>query len=150
MTEITLRPATESEAKILTAIHQECFPTYWSINSFNDFFSVDGTLALLAENPHAVGMMVYRLHHEQADIITIAVRPACRRRGIARALLAQAMQTMASRGVNAIFLDVEDGNVAALQLYETHGFTVINRRKHYYKQKDGSFTDALVMTRKLS
>ncbi len=44
-----------------------------------------------------------------------------------------------------MFLDVEDGNATAIQLYEQYGFTQIKRRKQYYRQKDGTFTDALVM-----
>lgn len=95
-------------------------------------------------------MMVCRLMYEQADIITLAVLPDFRRCGIARTMLAHAMQQVAGKGANAMFLDVEEGNEAAIKLYEGFGFRTINRRKLYYRQKDGSFTDALVMTCKLA
>ena len=95
-------------------------------------------------------MMVYRMLYEQADIITIAVLPEHRRQGIARMLLAEAIRNATEKGCKHMFLDVEDGNNAAISLYEGFGFRHISRRKLYYRQKDGSFTDALVMKCKLA
>lgn len=146
-----LRPAGPEDAGLLREIHAASFPTYWNVEAFNDFFSVGGTFALLAEMAgQPVGMAVCRVQHEQADIITIAVVPPWRRRGIARFLMHGVMEKAASLGAGALFLDVEEGNAPALGLYEHLGFTHINRRKLYYRQKDGSFTDALVMTCKLA
>lgn len=95
-------------------------------------------------------MMVYRVQQEQAEIITLAVLPSHRRQGIARELLKKTIENCRAAGASELFLDVEDGNLAAMQLYETHGFSFIRRRKLYYRQKDGSFTDALVMAKKLA
>ncbi len=95
-------------------------------------------------------MVVVRVTHEQADIITIAVRPEFRRRGLARELMRQSIEIAKSLGATELFLDVENGNTAALALYDTLGFSQISRRKLYYRQKDGSYTDALVMKCKLA
>lgn len=147
--EISIREASRAEAGLLTAIHRQCFTNYWNPDAFSDFFSVRHTYALLALAPEPAGMMVFRLQHEQADIITLCVLPPWRRGGIARKLLQAAIGKAKELGVKQMFLDVEDGNEAAFELYRQAGFTQINRRKLYYRQKDGSFTDALVMTRKL-
>ena len=104
---------------------------------------------LVVEDDTPKAMIVYRMSHEQADIITVAVLPQFRRKGFARALITEAMKNMVKNGCKQLFLDVEDGNSTALKLYENFGFTHINRRKQYYRQKDGSFTDALVMRKKL-
>lgn len=143
------RKAGESEADLLAAIHKECFPNYWNIDAFSDFFSVSGTHALLMQDGQPLGMLVYRQAHEDADIITVCVLPQARRSGIARALMTIAMASLKEMGAKKLFLDVEDGNSAALALYESLGFTHIRRRKLYYRQKNGSYTDALVMSRKL-
>lgn len=122
---------------------------------FTDFFSVSGTFAYVvlpfagAAKEKAVAMIVYRLAGEQADIITLAVRPPCRRMGLGRRLMEHALQHLEGLGGDSLFLDVEDGNRPALSLYEALGFTQCNRRRLYYRQKDGSYTDALVMTKKL-
>lgn len=150
--ELALREVGRESAGILTGIHSQCFPNYWNLEAFSDFFSVAGTRALLVEEEGGapVAIMVFRLQHEQADIITICVLPAWRRHGIARLLLTQAMRLARQGGVTDLFLDVEEGNAAAIALYQGFGFTQINRRRLYYRQKDGSFTDALVMTCKLA
>jgi [ribosomal protein S18]-alanine N-acetyltransferase len=145
-----LRAATESDAELLADIHRQCFPNYWDIDAFNNFFAVENTFALLAENRAPAGMTVYRVQYEQADIITLAVCPNARRQGIARLLLKEALSHMAGLGVKQLFLDVEAGNLPALSLYEGHGFTHIKRRRNYYRQKDGTFTDALVMSYKFA
>ncbi len=139
------------QSGILTAIHRACFSNYWNPDAFSDFFNVEGTYAILAEAESAPqAMVVWRVQYEQSDIITIAVLPGSRRLGLARDLMTQAIASARTEGAKSMFLDVEEGNTAALQLYSSFGFTQINRRKLYYRQKDGSFTDALVMTSKLA
>lgn len=145
-----LREVTATDSPLLTALHAEGFAHYWDTSAFNDFFSVTGTVAIVAEiDGTPVGMMVYRVVHEQADIITIVVRPAQRRHGLAQCLLQYALLASMAKGATQMFLDVEDGNIPAIQLYEKNGFSLINRRKLYYRQKDGSYKDALVMSRVL-
>jgi ribosomal-protein-alanine N-acetyltransferase len=154
MSDFPIIPVTESSAAKLAAIHEECFPNYWNTNDFTNFFSVANTFAALIANPDKsnapLGMMVWRIQHEQADIITLAIIPSHRRRGLARKLLHYALEHMKEAKVNNIFLDVENGNAPAIRLYETHDFAYVRRRRLYYRQKDGSYTDALVMSKKLS
>lgn len=153
-----IRPVRLSEvgpeaSEKLTAIHAEAFAGYWNPNDFNDFFSVPGTRAVLAEGARGegpAGMVVLRVAGGQADIITIAIRRAWRRQGLGRSLMRMAVEMAREQGADVMFLDVEDGNTAALALYEGLGFTRLSRRRLYYRQKDGSYTDALVMTRKLA
>lgn len=145
-----IREGFSKDAEILADIHRDAFPNYWDSEAFTNFFSVAGTMALIAEGPQPVGMIVCRLQFEEAEILTLAVRPGFRRKGIARLLLQEAMKRAVAFGSTKMFLDVEEGNIAAVQLYETHGFGQLRRRKQYYRQKDGSFTDALVMHRKLA
>jgi [ribosomal protein S18]-alanine N-acetyltransferase len=146
-------PVTESSAGLLAAIHEECFPNYWNTSDFTNFFAVQNTFAAITEAPAQpdapLAMAVWRIQHEQADIITLAVRPSYRRRGLARQLLHYTLEHMKIAGVTSVFLDVESGNQPAISLYEAHGFTYVRRRRLYYRQKDGSYTDALVMTKKL-
>ncbi len=146
----TVRQVAEPQADILTKIHAECFPRYWNRQVFTDFFSVKDTLAILVEEENQpIAMMVYRVTFEQADVLTVAVLPVWRRRGIARKLVEGMIEKCQQLGVKKIFLEVEVGNDSAIKLYENMGFTHISRRKLYYQQLDGSLTDALVMKKKL-
>ncbi len=76
----------------------------------------------------------------------MAVAGAHRRRGLAGRLLAVALAEAAGRQVRAMFLEVAENNDPARLLYEKHGFVVSGLRKDYYRQTDGSYTDALVMS----
>jgi ribosomal-protein-alanine N-acetyltransferase len=83
---------------------------------------------------------------EEAEVLTLAVIPAMRRRGVAAALLRRAMAEAAARGAGALFLEVSTRNAAAQALYRRFGFIEVGRRRRYYP--DGS--DALVLRVELS
>lgn len=140
------RFADKSEAELLSTIHRSAFPNYWDVESFNNFFAVANTFALVVGE---VAMIVYRIQYDQADIITLAVLPEARRQGLGRLLTQKAMEHLAALGAEKLFLDVEVNNTPAISLYEGLGFKELRRRKNYYRGKDGTYTDALVMKRKL-
>lgn len=62
-------------------------------------------------------------------ITTLAVLPAYRRKGIAQALLADCEKVL---GTRAVRLSVRASNEAAIELYETAGYSMVNRWKKYY------------------
>ena len=55
-------------------------------------------------------------------IAHVAVFDSFRRKGIARALLDQAVLSAREAGFSRVVLEVEIGNAAAVQLYEGYGF----------------------------
>jgi [ribosomal protein S18]-alanine N-acetyltransferase len=94
----------------------------------------------------ALGFALARVAADQAEILTLAVVPAARRRGVGAALLQAVMQAAAARGAAALFLEVSTANDAARALYARAGFCEVGRRCRYYA--DG--TDARVLTRALT
>jgi ribosomal-protein-alanine N-acetyltransferase len=83
----------------------------------------------------------------QADIQTIAVAPAARRRGLGRALMVALLDEARRREAAEVFLEVRADNPNAQQLYASLGFEQIAVRPHYY-QPDG--VDAHIMRWALS
>ena len=82
----------------------------------------------------------------EADVQTVAVARAAQGRGIGATLL-EAMATRAREGgVALLHLEVRADNVAALRLYERHGFVADGRRRDYY----GRGRDAVLMSRRLA
>ena len=69
---------------------------------------------------------------DEIHITNLAVRPAHRRRGIARFLLGALLEHYRQRGVNRVVLEVRPNNAEALGLYEGFGFRRVGRRKGYY------------------
>lgn len=91
------------------------------------------------------GFALWRGLGDEAEILSIAVAPDVRRRGMAEALLAEILVSAAAEGLRALFLEVDSGNVAARALYEKAGFEKVGVRRRYYRNG----ADALVLRRDL-
>jgi ribosomal-protein-alanine N-acetyltransferase len=91
-----------------------------------------GGIAFVAGHPRA-----------EAEIHTIGVDPAFRRRGIGRALL-RGLLAVADAAHATVFLEVRTDNDAARSLYEAEGFAIVGLRRGYYRP---SGADAHTMRR---
>ena len=63
------------------------------------------------------------------ELLNLAVAPASRRKGVARALL----QTFLSDSGGAVYLEVRESNIAARSLYNSLNFKEIGVRAGYYE-----------------
>ena len=79
-------------------------------------------------------------------ILSIAVHPNFRRRGIGSTLLREEEYIMKCRGVKVIRLEVRVSNKPAIAMYRKFGYTIAFIKPHYYE--DGE--DAYVMFKILS
>lgn len=82
--------------------------------------------------PPILGFAGLWLAVEEAHLVTIAVRPELRRRGLGELLLVSILDLACSMHVSTMLLEVRGSNAAARQLYEKYGFTVSRIRKGYY------------------
>jgi ribosomal protein S18 acetylase RimI-like enzyme len=131
---VTLRPAVREDVDTLVALEQQLFGVdAWSAASVRD--EVLAGRVVVAADPHLAGYVVIRPAGDAVDLMRIAVAPAARRRGLARALLG------AVRSDVRLLLEVSADNTGALAFYAAEGFVEIARRRRYYR--DGS--DAVVM-----
>ena len=140
----TIRPAGAEAADLLAALHAEAFrpADRWGAQAIGLLLGLPGHFALLAESGGApAGFAMGRVAAGEAEVLTLAVRPARRREGTGRALMRALMAEAARRGAAALFLEVAEGNAAARMLYAGLGAMEAGRRRRYYP--DGS--DALVL-----
>jgi ribosomal-protein-alanine N-acetyltransferase len=148
-----LRPATRADAAVLAAVHASAFEAPWSAADIVRFAEDRGGFALVADvEDHAgriAGFILCRAIAGEAEILTLAVVPAHRRRGIAAALVETAA-AMAAANAEAMFLEVAEDNSGALALYQRLGFAVAGRRAGYYGRVAGGAVDAIVMRRTLN
>ena len=80
-----------------------------------------------------------------ADVMTVAVVPAHRGRGLGDLLLEELLRLAADGGAGAVMLEVRADNVAARRLYERHGFEEVSVRRRYYRRPGAPDVDAVVM-----
>lgn len=132
---IALRRAGLAEAGLCAGLHAACFPASWDDGAFAQFLGAPGALVLLAApgaDASPQGLLVTRIAADEAELIALGVVPAYRRQGMARALLLAAMTALRQAGAKRLFLEVEDGNEAALGLYRSLGAVPVGRRPRYY------------------
>jgi ribosomal-protein-alanine N-acetyltransferase len=147
---IEVRPAPVEAAPALARIHGEAFDDAWTANEIAALMRGLGAVALAAELEDApAGFVLCRLAADEAELLTLAVRPALRRRGVAAALLEAAVAAAAEAGAAAMFLEVARDNPAALALYRRGGFRPVGARAAYYARLGGA-VDAVVMRRDLN
>ncbi len=108
---------------------------------------VSGVVLLTASE--AAGFALCRVAVDEAELLTIAVDAAQRRRGAGRALLAAVIERVRAAGATTLFLEVGADNPAALALYNQNDFHTVGRRAGYYARGAGPAADALVMRRTL-
>lgn len=95
--------------------------------------AVPERLCLVAISDGALaGFLVAAVIAGQAEIESIAVALEHQRRGIGTTLLDAAIETLRSRDVAEVFLEVRACNAAAQALYRTAGFAECGRRTGYY------------------
>jgi len=137
-------PATPAHAAALAAIHAAAFPPReaWGRDAIALQLALPGVFGLVEQQG---GMILARVAADEAEILTLAVLPAMRRRGLGRALLLLAMAEARRRGAASLALEVAADNRAGRALYEQAGFVRVGHRRRYYA--DGS--DALVLRARL-
>jgi [ribosomal protein S18]-alanine N-acetyltransferase len=151
----SVRRAEVADCDVLADIHSASFKRGWSGAEFESLLVQDGTHPLIAFHRNAFGIRaaagfsLYRLVEDEAEILSIAVAPQYRRRGIGRLLLEESLRQLYRDGARTVHLEVEDSNLAAIALYRRLEFRESARREGYYAEGRQSPAGALVMVRQL-
>lgn len=107
-----------------------------------------GAVTLVMERGgQVVGSVMARQVADEGEILTIAVEPGHRRRGLGLQLLDAALAQMAAAGVGTVWLEVRTSNVAARMMYLGSGFVAAGVRRGYYRRPT---EDALILKRELT
>lgn len=141
-----MRAITPADCEWLAQLHQASFAKGWSTQEFEGLLT-SGTHGWLIEDS---AFILIRSAADEAEIITLATDPQCRRKGYATQLLNYAIEQLRSQGCNRLFLEVRHDNQAASALYQSLSFTQTAIRPNYYTLADGTRKDALVMQRQLA
>jgi ribosomal-protein-alanine N-acetyltransferase len=135
-------PASASDAPTLAALHAAAFEAPWSAADISGLLAGPGAYALTLPD----GFILARALAGEAEVITLAVRPAARRHGLASALLQAATVQALAAGAETLFLEVAEDNAPAIALYGRSGFSLVGRRRGYYARPGGAGpVDALIM-----
>jgi ribosomal-protein-alanine N-acetyltransferase len=149
---ITYRQPIALDIPVLASYEKELFPySPWSTAQFKEEFAGIPTTRFMSVAEVGNTVIGYcgvflPAPGVEADILTVAVLPAYRRKGIAREFIRQMEQWSVDRGACAIMLEVETSNIGAIALYQSLGYSKISVRMDYY----GPGKDAHVMRKEFS
>ena len=152
-----MRKFTPDDLQSVMQINRLCLP-----ENYTDFFFIDlhqrfpETFIVAEEDGKMVGYIMCRIEVGLASfglgglirkghVVSIAVLPHGRRKGVAQALMTTAMEGMRYYKAKQCYLEVRVTNAAGVALYKKLGFDVSRTSNGYYS--DGE--NAYVMTKKL-
>ncbi len=147
-----VRPLDLSAAPDCARIHETAFAHAWNAEEFERLLGLPTTIAdglFYVRTEALVGFVLSQVTLDEAEILSIVVDPDYRHHGFGRLLLKTHLATLSEAHVASLFLEVEDGNIAAQGLYAHLGFHEIGKRQGYYRKPDGSRATALILRRDL-
>lgn len=123
-----------------------CFPDPWSRNMLAEELdnALSAFLVALDDEDHVVGYAGVQVILDEGYITNVAVRPECRRQGIAGKLLQVFLDFAQGNQLAFLTLEVRASNYDAIALYGSRGFRSVGRRKNYYEHPR---EDAIIMTK---
>ncbi|WP_273888608.1 ribosomal protein S18-alanine N-acetyltransferase [Rubrobacter naiadicus] len=144
MSDHRIRRMTRDDLPEAVEVDAECLSRPWSAAVWREELeSPFGLYLALEEEGRIVAQIGVKRTSEELHVTTLAVRPECRRRGYARALVRAAMDAFPE--VRRVHLEVRPSNSPARSLYRSLGFREVGRRPRYYGDED-----AMLMTLDLS
>jgi tRNA threonylcarbamoyl adenosine modification protein YeaZ/ribosomal-protein-alanine acetyltransferase len=145
---LQVRMADSNDIPTLAKLHATCFAEAWDETALISLLATPGCGALLAQSAEGpVGLLIYRVVADEAEILTLGVNPNLRRRGAGHTLLEGLMASLKTFKTATLFLEVASGNEDAIKLYTKAGFTQAGLRKAYYAHNK---EDALILRCSLS
>lgn len=131
----------ESHITQVCQIEKECFSNPWREADLRKQLLLATSHFLVAEiDGKAVGYMGLQIFAKEGYVTNVAVLPAFRKQGVARALI----EAQLKHDMDFITLEVRQSNTPAIHLYAKMGFEKVGIRPDFYSNPD---EDAIIMTK---
>lgn len=148
--EFEVFPAGSSDCPDFSRLHARRFFRGWGAGEFHSLLTQENVFGFVARDVAGAGSEIggFVLAREvagEAEILTIAVSDKFPRTGLGWRLMLSALREIRARGGETVFLEVDEGNAAAIGLYRKIGFQQVAERKGYYADGRGNRSTALVM-----
>ena len=138
---------TADDLSAVIELERKSFKNPWSPELLRRELNHEWSTILLVEEPvsdgvQLLGVGIFWVVHDELHILNVATSPEHRRRGIARAIMDEALEHGRGRRCTLATLEVRRSNEAALTLYRGFGFRAVGIRPNYYVDEG---EDAIVM-----
>ncbi len=146
---VIFRKIKKEDVDELLEIEKKSFPSPWSREMFLRELEVAFSYHRLIElkgKKEILGYIFCWLGKDEASILSLAVAPKMRGKGLGSFLLKKALDELFSLGILRVWLEVRVSNLPAQALYRKFGFKLVGIRRGYYRDTG---EDALVMEKEL-
>lgn len=142
---VRIVPMTADHLDEVAELERICFSVPWSRNMLAEELDnlLSAFLVALDDSGKVVGYAGVQVILDEGYITNVAVRPECRRQGIAAKLLQVFLDFARANQLAFLTLEVRASNYDAIALYGSRGFRSVGRRKNYYEHPK---EDAIIMT----
>lgn len=154
--EYTIREFRPEDLERVIEINRKCLPENYPPYFFMmQYYNCPKAFLVAEMHNEIVGYIMCRVEHglsnfgigvaRKGHIVSIAVMPYARRKGIGKSLMIKAMENLKKEyNVDEYFLEVRVSNKPAISLYKKLGYKIVKVIKGYYL--DGE--DAYLMAKK--
>lgn len=123
----------ESDVGDIVRLEKAYIECPWSEQNIMASLRNEGCVILKAvEGNETIGYAGVELVLDEGNILNIAVDEKFRRSGVASALMRELESRALVACAEKLFLEVNEKNVGAIELYSGLGFTAISERRRYY------------------
>lgn len=140
-TNLTIRWIIRADMPDILAIESASFPpeTAWTEEDFLGCLRQRNCIGMVAEyGEHAVGYMVYKLHKSSIEMLSIAVAPSDRRKGVGREMVDKLKRKVQMQKREALMLLTGEHNTPAHLFFSACGLRAEGvERKCYDSDQDG-------------
>ena len=142
-TRLTFRAMTQDDADAVAEIEEKSFAMPWKRDDFwREAKNELATYIVCELDGKIVAYAGAWVSFNQAEVMSVAVEPELRGRGVGTILFGELIKAVKLRGARAITLEVRPSNTAAIKLYKSFGLRSVGRRRGYYLDNG---EDALIM-----
>ncbi|HEX3521638.1 MAG TPA: GNAT family N-acetyltransferase [Stellaceae bacterium] len=141
-----IEPLPHGAAGAISLLHRVCFPEDpWDARAIEQIMGIPGFFGRVGWTKTVpVAFALTLALGDEAEIVSLGVLPDHRRCGIGSAILDAVCGEARLRGAERVLLEMASDNEAARALYAGRGFTVVGRRRNYYRQAE-RLVDALIL-----
>lgn len=142
---LILRPMEQQDVAAVLAVEQSAFETGWPATAFQSELTQNrmARYIVLEDNGKVIGFGGLWLMFDEAHVVTVAVRPECRRHGLGRLIVHGLLLVAQAHEMDVATLECRASNLAARALYARYGFYEVGIRPKYYADNG---EDAVIMT----
>lgn len=150
-----IRRCEKDDVPAVVGINAETLPEHYSDYFYYEILAEFPETFLVAELGggmvgYIMGRIEYGFSHlkrlglaRKGHVVSVAVRPGHRGKGVGSLLMGTAQQAMGAKGATECYLEVRVSNAEAINLYQRLGYRTAGRLEGYYKDGEAALVMAI-------